>query len=70
MFADDMILHIENCKDSTRKLLELINELSGWQETVGNSSREETTWPASWKICMKVKKQQLEMDMEQQSASK
>ena len=28
MFADDMILHIENCKDSTRKLLELINECS------------------------------------------
>ena len=26
LFADDMILHIENRKDSTRKLLELINE--------------------------------------------
>ena len=26
LFADDMILHIENPKDSTRKLLELINE--------------------------------------------
>ena len=26
MFADDMILHIENPKDVTRKLLELINE--------------------------------------------
>ena len=25
-FADDMILHIENPKDATRKLLELINE--------------------------------------------
>ena len=25
LFADDMILHIENPKDSTRKLLELIN---------------------------------------------
>ena len=23
------------------------------------------TWPASWEICMQVKKQQLEMDMEQ-----
>ena len=22
------------------------------------------TWPASWEICMKVKKQQLELDME------
>ena len=23
------------------------------------------TWPASWEICMQVKKQQLELDMEQ-----
>ena len=28
LFADDMILSIENPKDSTRKLLELINEYS------------------------------------------
>ena len=26
LFVDDMILHIENPKDATRKLLELINE--------------------------------------------
>ena len=29
-----------------------------------------TTWPASWEICMQVKKQQLELDMEQQTGSK
>ena len=28
MFVDDMILHIENPKDSIRKLLELISEFS------------------------------------------
>ena len=28
LFADDMILYIENPKDSTRKLLELISEYS------------------------------------------
>ena len=28
LFADDMILYIENRKDATRKLLELINEYS------------------------------------------
>ena len=28
LFADDMILYIENPKDSTQKLFELINELS------------------------------------------
>ena len=30
----------------------------------------QTTWPASWEICMKVKKQQLEPDMEQWTDSK
>ena len=28
LYADDMILHIENPKDSTQKLFELINEFS------------------------------------------
>ena len=28
LFADDLILHIENPKDSTRKLLQLINKYS------------------------------------------
>ena len=30
----------------------------------------QTTWPASWEVCMQVKKQQLEMDTEQQTSSK
>ena len=30
----------------------------------------QTTWPASWEICMQVKKQQLELDMEQQTGSR
>ena len=25
----------------------------------------QTTWPVSWEICMQVRKQQLELDMEQ-----
>ena len=29
-----------------------------------------TTLPASWEICMQVKKQQLELNMEQQTGSK
>ena len=28
------------------------------------------TWPASWEICVQVRKQQLELDMEQQTGSK
>ena len=31
---------------------------------------EQTTWPASWEIRMQVRKQQLELDMEQQTGSK
>ena len=30
----------------------------------------QATWPASWEICMQVKKQQLELDMEKQTGSK
>ena len=30
----------------------------------------QTTWLASWEICMQVRKQQLELDMEQQTGSK
>ena len=33
---------------------------------VGN----QTTWPASWETCMQIRKQQLELDMEQQTGSK
>ena len=30
----------------------------------------QTPWPASWEICMQARKQQLELDMEQQTGSK
>ena len=30
----------------------------------------QTTWPASWETCMQVRKQQLELDMDQQTRSK
>ena len=30
----------------------------------------QTTWPASWETCMQIGKQQLELDMEQQTDSK
>ena len=35
LFADDMILYIENPKDATRRLLELINEF-GWSSRIQN----------------------------------
>ena len=30
----------------------------------------QTTWPASWENCMQLRKQQLELDMDQQTGSK
>ena len=30
----------------------------------------QTAWPASWEICMQVRKQQLEIDIEQETGSK
>ena len=30
----------------------------------------QATWPTSWEACMQVRKQQLELDMEQQTGSK
>ena len=30
----------------------------------------QNTWPASWEICMQIRKQKLELDMEQQTGSK
>ena len=45
----------------------------GSQQTMENSSRDGNTRPPyrpSWKICMPVKDQQLEMDMEQWTGSK
>ena len=37
---------------------------------IKDSWEYQTTLPASWEICMQVKKQQLEMEMEQQTDSK
>ena len=39
-----------------------VNFLNGW--------KYQTTLPASWEICMQVKKQQVEPDVEQQACSK
>ena len=37
---------------------------------MGKTWEYQTTWPASWETCMQVSKQQLELDMEQQTGSK
>ena len=61
-------------KTSTSALLTTPKPLTVWITTDCGKFLERweyhTTLPASWKICMLVKKQQLELDMEQQTGSK
>ena len=61
-------------KTSTSALLTMPNPLIVWIKTnYGKFLKRweyQTTWPASWEICMQVRKQQLELDMKQQTGSK
>ena len=64
-------------QESSRKISTSVSSttlklLCGSQQTIENHQRWEyqTTLPASWEICMQVKKQQLELDMKQQTGSK
>ena len=61
-------------KTSTSALLTTLKPLTMWITT--NSEKffkrweYQTTWSASWEICMQVMKQQLKLDLEQQTCSK
>ena len=61
-------------KTSISALLTMPKPLTVWITT--NSGKfwkrwkYQTTWPTSWEICMQVRKQQLELDLEQQTSSK
>ena len=61
-------------KISISALLTMLKPLTVWItiicEKFWKRWEYQTTWPASWEICMQVKKQQLEPDMEQQTGSK
>ena len=61
-------------KTSTSALLTMPKPLTVWITTncekLWKRWEYQSTWPASWKICLQVKKQQLELDMEQQTVSK
>ena len=52
----------------------MLKPLTVWITTkCGKSFKKwkyQTIWPAFWEICMQVKKQQLEQDMEYQIGSK
>ena len=61
-------------KTSISALLTVPKPLTVWItincEKFFNRWEYQTTWPASWETCMQVRKQQLELDMEQQTGSK
>ena len=61
-------------KTSISALLTMLKPLTVWI-TINcgkfwNRWEYQTTWPASWETCIQVRKQQLELDMEQQTGSK
>ena len=61
-------------KTSTSALLTMPKPLTMWITTnCGKFWKRweyQNTWSASWEICMQVRKQQLELDVEQQTGSK
>ena len=61
-------------KTSTSALLTMSKPLTVWNTTnYGKFWKRweyQTTWPASWETYMQVRKQQLELDMGQQTGSK
>ena len=61
-------------KTSISALLTMPNPLTVWitinYGKLWKRWEYQTTWPASWEICMQVKKEQLELDMEQETGSK
>ena len=60
--------HESSRKTSTSALLTMQKSLTVWiitnYRTFLKRWEYQTTWPASWDICMQVKKQQLELDTE------
>ena len=61
-------------KTSISDLLTMPKPLTVWITTncgkLWKRWEYQTTWPVSWEICMQVRQQQLELDMEQQTGSK
>ena len=61
-------------KTSTSVSLTMLKSLTMWITTNCGKFFKwweyQTTWPASWEICVKVKKQQLELGMGQQTGCK
>ena len=55
--------NIHFCFIDYAKAFACVNHNKLWK--ILKETEYQTTWPASWEICMQVQKQQLELDMEQ-----
>ena len=69
-FAGSLKKRESSRKTSTTVLLTMSKPLTVWITTNFKRWEYQTTWPASWETYMQVRKQHLELDMEQQTGSK
>ena len=65
----DQIVNIYFCFTDYTKAFDCVDHNKLWKKFF-KRWKYQTTWPASWEICMQVEEQQLELEMEQQTASK
>ena len=63
-----LLLNIYFCFIDYAKAFDCVGHNKLWK--ILREMGHQTTWPASWEICMQVRKQQLKLDMEQQAGSK
>ena len=65
---------VSSRKTSISALLTMPKPLTVWITIncgkIWNRWEYQTTWPASWETCTQVRKQQVQLDMEQQTGSK
>ena len=52
------------------KAFDCVDHNKSWKILKEMGISDQSTWRASWEICMQVQKQQLELDREQQTGSK
>ena len=60
--------NIDFCFIDYTKIFDCVDHKKLWK--ILKEMGIQTTWSVSWEICMQIRKQQLELDMEQQTGSK
>ena len=66
--ARELQKNIYFCFIDYAKAFDCVDHNKLWK--ILNEMGIQTTWPASWEVYTQIKKQQLELDMEQQTGSK